>query len=329
MALIYGAMSETHLPLQVTIYLSLFAILFGVERKYFKNLLPTVEFFEDKALRWCVSILPLAIFIGTTLPIVEVTFLPTWREKFSRIFLPIFFLLIYRSMSIMTQYVAKKQDEERQIRLITRQIESLQENNLLIEQNQHAVNEMQEKLLGNYKTIEELLTAGEINAAKALIIRENEQIESTRMKIYCSEPLINAALSINKRRAEVARIKIEFKIDLAEKVVTDESDLAVLLSNLLENAITASKKQKPPLRREISLILRHKGGKNILEISNWYENEVQLGESGLPYTTEIGHGLGMSSLELFAKKYDAFVDFSQENGLVRLIMYWNDYLEAK
>ena len=32
----------------------------------------------------------------------------------------------------------------------------------------------------------------------------------------------------------------------------------------------------------------------------------------------------MASLELFAKKYDAFVDFSHEEKIVRLSVYWND-----
>ena len=37
----------------------------------------------------------------------------------------------------------------------------------------------------------------------------------------------------------------------------------------------------------------------------------------------------MSSLEMFAEKYEAFTDFSHEGGLVRLTLYWNDYLPAK
>ena len=34
----------------------------------------------------------------------------------------------------------------------------------------------------------------------------------------------------------------------------------------------------------------------------------------------------MSSLELFAKKYAATYDFSEENGLVSVNIYWNDKL---
>ena len=136
--------------------------------------------------------------------------------------------------------------------------------------------------------------------------------------------MINAALSLYSRRAEEFGIKTSFKVDLPEKISTDESDLAVLLSNLLENAITASKKN--PSGREISLTLRNTGGQNVLEITNRFDFPIKVGENGLPYTTQIGHGLGMASLEIFANKNDAFVDFSHEGGLVSFNVYWNDYL---
>ena len=328
-ALIYGAMAEEFLPLQAGLYLIMFALLLKIERKFFKNLLPTAKFFEDKALKWCISILPLAIFLGTTITIAEVTFLPTWKERFSRIFLPIFFLLIYRSMSLMTKQVEKKQLEEQQIRELNRQMETLHTNNALMEKNRLETAELQRNLQEIYRKTDELIADGKISEAKELIGRQTKLLNATRLKVFCQEPLINAALSMYFRRAEEFGIKITYKIDLAEKILTDDSDLAVLLSNLLENAITASKKQKSPSRREISLIFRHKGGQNVLEITNLCDYAVKIGENGLPYTTEIGHGLGMNSLELFAKKYDAFVDFSQENKTVRLNLYWNDCLEDR
>ena len=325
-ALIYGTMSEDFLPVQVTIYLLLFAILIKIEQKFFVNLLPAAKMFGEKSLKWQISLLPLAIFIGTTIPIVEVTFLPTWKERLSRIFFPIFFLIMYRSISNETRQIAEKELAEQQMREIKRQMESLHENNSLMQRNRLETAELQKNLHELYKNTDKLIAGGKIAAAKELIVRQTQLLDATRVKFYCSEPLINAALSIYFRRAEELGIKISYKIDLAEKILTDESDLAVLLSNLLENAITASQQQKIPSQREISLILRHKGGQNVLEISNHYDYEIKIGENGLPYTTKIGHGLGMTSLELFAKKYDAFTDFSQESGLVTISLYWNDYL---
>ena len=325
-ALFCGQMSEEFLALQLGIYLLFFVLLLPIERKFFIGLLPTDKFFEDKALKWAILILPLAIFIGTIIQITEVTFLQTWTERFQRLFFPVFFLLIYRLTRITAQKIEEKRLQEQKNQLLARQMNSLAENNALIEKNQREMSELRKKLSENYITLEKLINAGKTADAMEFISRQVKILDSTRIKQYSKLPLINAAISIYFRRAENFGIKTSSKVDLPEKLSTDESDLAVLVSNLLENAITASLKQKNPLEREISIILRNIGGQNVLEIENRYDLPIKLGENGLPYTTNIGHGIGMSSLELFAKKYNAFVDFSQENGFVRVNLYWKDYL---
>ena len=325
-ALFCGQMSEEFLALQLGIYLLFFVLLLPIERKFFIGLLPTDKFFEDKALKWAILILPLAIFIGTIIQIMEITFLQTWTERFQRLFFPVFFLLIYRLTRITAQKIEEKRLQEQKNQLLARQMNSLAENNALIEKNQREMSELRKKLSENYITLEKLINAGKTAEAMEFISRQVKILDSTRIKQYSKLPLINAAISIYFRRAENFGIKTSSKVDLPEKLSTDESDLAVLVSNLLENAITASLKQKNPSEREISIILRNIGGQNVLEIENRYDLPIKLGENGLPYTTNIGHGIGMSSLELFAKKYNAFVDFSQENGFVRVNLYWNDYL---
>ncbi|MBR5163183.1 MAG: GHKL domain-containing protein [Schwartzia sp.] len=42
----------------------------------------------------------------------------------------------------------------------------------------------------------------------------------------------------------------------------------------------------------------------------------------MPTTSAEGHGIGMVSLAAFRKKYDADVVFEQEDGWVRLMIYW-------
>ncbi|MBR0288766.1 MAG: GHKL domain-containing protein [Selenomonadaceae bacterium] len=320
--LIYGNMAEELLPLQSVVYLGLFTILFRVEQNFFTNLLPTAKLFGNDSTRWMISLLPMMIFFGATTSISDVTFFPTWREKFSHVFLPICFFIIYRSLSIATQQVEEKNLQEQQNRTLQRQMESMSEHNALMEKSHLEVATLRGNLEKNYFKIEKFLLEGKKSEAMEFIRRQTHLLETTRVKTFCLSPLINAALSIHFNRAEKLGIKINHKIDLPAKITTNESDLAVLVSNLLENAITASKKNSSA--REISLIMRNIGGQNALEISNRYDFPIKIGENGLPYTTKIGHGLGMSSLEIFAKKYNAFVDFSHENKIVRLNLYWND-----
>lgn len=320
-ALLHGNMAEKFLPLQITFYLLLFAVLFKVQKKFFANLLPSKKFFEDSSLKWMIALLPLLIFFSATTSIADVTFFSTWRERFSHVILPICFFLIYSSLSAATRQAEEKNLQEQKNRLLRRQTESMSEHTALMQKNQAEVAALKKDLAKNYLETEKLLAAGKTSEAMEFIRRQTKILDSTRVKIFCHSPLINAALSIYFRRAEKSGIKVEHKIDLPKKFSTDESDLAVLVSNLLENAIDASKKNS---EKKISLIMRNAGGQNVLEIENFFDRPIKIGENGLPYTTTIGHGLGMSSLELFAKKYDAFVDFSHENKIVRLSLYWND-----
>ena len=323
-ALIYGNMTEEFISTQMIFYLILFFVLLKVEREFFINLLPTNKLFEEKSLKWFVAIFPLAIFIGTTIEIIDVTFVTTWRERFSRWFFPIFFFLMYRSMNLATKQAVEKQRNEQKMRILNRQMENLNEQNDLMRKNQEEVSELQQNLFETYQVIENLLARGKKDEAMKFIQQQADSLDATRTKIFYLEPLINAALSIYFRRAEELGIKVNHKIDMLNKKSVDESDLAVLLSNLLENAITAIKKQEPPANREISLMIRELNGQNLLSISNSCNYHVNIGENDLPYTTEPGHGLGMSSLEIFAKKYNAIVDFTQDNNIVTISVYWKD-----
>ena len=327
-ALIYGTMSEEFLYLQLIFYLLLFFALFKIERNFFLNLLPNPSFFEDKKLKIYISILPFAIFVGTLISISDVTFLPTWRERLSNATFPIFFFLIYQSLSAATRQVAEEQLQAENARLLSQQVKEFEEHNSLMQKNQREVVEIQKNLLNNYRTIDKFLEENKPKEAIKFIEKQTDILDSTRVKVFCLAPLVNVALSIYLKRAKEIGVKVSHKVDLPPKFATDESDLAVLLSNLLENAINASKKQNPS-EREIAVTIRHNGKQYILDISNRYNYPLKLDENGLPYTKKIGHGIGMASLKNFVGKYNAFVDFSQENNFVRVSMYWNDYLEAK
>ena len=110
------------------------------------------------------------------------------------------------------------------------------------------------------------------------------------------------------------------KINLPTNIHVDESDLALLISNLLENAIKASLRQ-PKNRRGISINFQTVKEQFVLEVSNFYDEEITFDEKNIPYTSREGHGMGMASVKIFADKYKAYTDFSQEGGIFKVTMY--------
>lgn len=320
---IYGDVLPQYLQLHMMIDLVIFMLLLPIERKVFVNLLPAQNFFETPFLKWYVSLLPVAVLFGTAIPILNTGFFPTWQKKISHLIIPFFFFMMYRSLGIYTQQAEAEQRREQTARLMRQQFLSLREHNALMQKSRHEVEELRKDLGKNYREVDKFLNEGNIKAAMAYIREQDALLDKTAVKKFCDAPLVNAALSIYFSRAEDIGVKLKQKINLPENFSTDENDLAILLSNLLENAIQASERQEIN-RREISVIFQHKGGQCVLEIENRYDFPVKLGENDLPCTAREGHGLGMTSLENFVKKYDAYADFSQSHGLVKVSMYWQD-----
>lgn len=323
--LIKTPMTDKTLIYLAIIYLILFFALLPIEKKLFLNIFPSEELFTNKRLKYFISFFPFAIFIGTLIPIIEVTFLQTWQEKISRMVILIFFFMVYRSFEISMRKFEAEQREEKISRLEKQQILQLHGQNLLISERRKEIEKLRENLTEKYSIIEKFIEDEKISEAKKFISEQENLLEKTYIKRFCDAPLINAALSIYLYRAEEIGAKIKQKINLSKDFYTNEIDLAVLISNMLENAVQASAKQEKN-RREISIILQQIGEQFILEISNRYDFKIKLGENDLPSTKKFGHGFGMYSLEKFAKKYDAYVNFSHKNNLVTFQIYWDNYL---
>ncbi len=101
-------------------------------------------------------------------------------------------------------------------------------------------------------------------------------------------------------------------IDLPEELFCS-SDLSIVLSNLVENALIASQKQPPSARQIVVMTMCQNGVINLL-VKNRFDKAVEFDEEDLPVTHVKGHGLGMKSLARFRDKYDATVFCQQKEG---------------
>ena len=139
-----------------------------------------------------------------------------------------------------------------------------------------------------------------------------EEFNSTKLPQYCQNPLINAALTVYLSRAREEGIPITVSVDLPQDL-NCSGDLSIVLSNLVENALIASRKQ-PEDRRNITVLARRQGELLNILVKNLFDAPVALDEEGLPVTKVKGHGIGMKSLARFRDKYGASVLCQQKDG---------------
>ncbi len=144
------------------------------------------------------------------------------------------------------------------------------------------------------------------------------KFNQTKLPQYCQNTLINAALTVYLSRARELGIPVTASVDLPQDLPAS-GDLSIVLSNLVENALIASQKQKPTERSITVLALRQGPALNIL-VKNRFDAPVPLNEEGLPITHVKGHGIGMQSLARFRDKYDASVLCRQKDGFFMTYM---------
>lgn len=98
----------------------------------------------------------------------------------------------------------------------------------------------------------------------------------------------------------------------------DEMELAITISNLLENAVYACLKL-PEAERYLKLTAKYKN-QLLLEIENSCEGMVPLDEDGHPFSNEMNHGIGTRSVLAFVGKTNSEIQYLAEEKRFRVRM---------
>ncbi len=312
---------------QTVIFIAIFLLLLPAVRPVFRHLLPPVQLFEERPMGWYLALLPLGLCVSPILNFMHRTFIYTWTDRIERLLLLAWVFVIYRYVILMSRRMAAAQRQESERRVLAKEVHALENYASLLAERDQDVRRLQHDLRHYTRMMTSLLKNGQTEEALALITAEDEAILASSIPAYCQSPIINAALAVYLRLAIQASVRTTYKVQLEPLTeasgdsVSPDTDLAVMLSNVLENAINASRKQ-PPGEREIRLSLRYIPPQYVLTVENRYDTPLTLGPDGLPETLEPGHGTGMESVAAFRDKYRAELIFEQEDGWVRLLMYW-------
>lgn len=162
----------------------------------------------------------------------------------------------------------------------------------------------------------ELIEQGKTGETTALLQSQNQMAQKIS-RVYCENPAVNAAVCHYAGLAEQAGISAEVELDIPGTLTVDSLELAMVISNLMENAVRACKRlpenQTPYLRFTCRSV-----GRLLLEMENPCTEDTELDESGYPIAHEEGHGIGGKGVQAFVKKYDGELLYKIENGVFRV-----------
>ena len=232
------------------------------------------------------------------------------------------FFLIFRLVITTAHHMSEHTAEVNRNNLLAQQLYSLREYTRLTEEKRQTLRVLRHDMRHYNRLLGTLLDSGRIQEAKQLVDKYTAEIEHTTMQEFCANDLINATLSIYHYHLGNLEIPFQQKVNLPREMAGMDMDVAIVLSNLLENALHASMKQ-PVTDRTIKVSAQYDAGQYVLSVANRFRGSLLIDSEGLPYSDEPGHGTGMISLRAFVRKYKAQCDLRQQDGWVTVMLYWH------
>lgn len=118
------------------------------------------------------------------------------------------------------------------------------------------------------------------------------------------------------------QIQVSCVADTDQMDFIDAIDLYAILGNVMDNAIEAVEKLKETEKRQIDVLIYRQQNFLVMNIINPMVEQLTYQE-GLPVTTKKDqrfHGFGLLSVRHILKKYDGFLNVSEEDGCFSLKM---------
>jgi len=155
--------------------------------------------------------------------------------------------------------------------------------------------------------IDTLASEENIKGIRAYIREIQTGIDNTVVEQYCLNEQVNLVISSYVGKAREQEIEFKTTVNLPETMEAKKTlDLCILLSNALDNAVTAAANTKNPW---VNLHCAFVDGHIVVQVKNCYFGRIKF-ENGIPKSSTPGHGFGSFSISTLAEKYGGTADFA-------------------
>ncbi|WP_297017840.1 sensor histidine kinase [uncultured Dialister sp.] len=288
----------------------------------FRRMRPSSLLMSDKSYGFYMALLPLAIvFIQVPQNLNMDQFFWNSNRILMRVITGICFFIMYKGVTLEDENLASEihlrsvNDTQRKT------IHFLQSYTLLVQQGSKKFSILRHDIRHHIQLVYALIHDDKKEEALKALESFDTQLDKTAVRPYSLNPYINAILSVYINRAREEGFSVTTQINFPESVPILEEQLAVVLANLMENAIRITS-QEPKEKRFLEVHLQTKGKQAVLEVDNYCSKPIIFNAEGFPSTTKKGHGIGMVSTRRFIEHYKGYKDFSQTDGRVKFIIYF-------
>lgn len=263
--------------------------------------------------RWCV--VP-ALFYLSALGI-KASLHGTTRPLQALLAVNVFLLTIYASYLLMFWMIRQLCREQQALR-----DRGIMENGIrALKHELHKFLETEERIEAHVKNrqnmiarMQELMEQKDYGGMKEILMQMAGMTEVSRPVRLCRNPAINGILASYLPEAETEGILLEVELDGLEQLGVNDWELAVVVGNLLDNAICGCRELPADRKRYIKIRMQQLERQLMIEIRNSCRAGIVFNQdTGLPVSHRgKNHGIGMQSVAYFMEKHGAVFDCGVE-----------------
>lgn len=249
-------------------------------------------------------------------PIVDASVLDT-DLLLMAVVLDLLILLFYVYLGINFHSLSKHCDNARDTLSLKLQVEEAQTHIALLQASQEKTSYYRHDLRHHISLIHMFLENGELGKLRTYLDDVKKSIDSDTPQRYCQNEAVNLLLASFDAKAKESGVRLLADLQVPHSLQISNPELCTLLSNALENAITAAAQSHEGTEKTVRLMIRLTNGKLLICVENPYAGEVHI-ENGLPQTACTGHGFGVKSMVAIVEKYGGLFSFDAVHGTFTL-----------
>ncbi|MGL4741427.1 MAG: GHKL domain-containing protein [Sarcina sp.] len=166
--------------------------------------------------------------------------------------------------------------------------------------------------------IKYLVENAELERAKNYIKSLELDFNEVDNKKITGNIIINGIILEKIRICKELKIKNNFNVVAKENLKINDSELASLLSNILDNAIEGSQRIEDG-EKFIEVDLKIDSAALILKVKNTSNSNINTNKTSKIDSSK--HGFGVKSIMSIVKKYDGNISFENENKIFKVVVY--------
>lgn len=157
---------------------------------------------------------------------------------------------------------------------------------------------------------------GDLKKIKEYLASTEAAIDALTPKRYCENETVNLIISNFESKARKMQISLQADVKIPEEISVNDTELCSLLSNALENAITAANLVEDEKLRKVYIHAVINGNKLVISTENAYVGKINM-EGDLPKSnrSDAGHGFGVRSMVSIVERHGGLYSFETKGGV--------------